>query len=126
MPDVSCQCPQAHGACRAVGGLATLAEQLEHLLDLAARFESVRIQVLPSSSPVASSIPLYLLESSPGKMVAWIDMRSGSALVTGPDDTAELRVLFERLEGAALDPAASLELIDRKRREACTAIETSL
>lgn len=25
-----------------------------------------------------------------------------------------------------LDPAASLELIDRKRREACTAIETNL
>lgn len=111
---------------RPVGGLATMAEQLDHLLGIVTRYEHVRIQVLTTSAPIVESVPLYLLDMLPGRMVAWIEGRPGSVLMTSPNDTADLELIFDRLATVALDPAASLELVDRMRREACVAIETRL
>ncbi|WP_101897193.1 DUF5753 domain-containing protein [Embleya scabrispora] len=108
-----------------IGGLSVLADQLEHVLMLASRWPMLRFQVLPFTSPWTVSSPMVLMETEPGHFAAWLEQLTGSQLVDAPDDIGTFRRTFDRLVEAALSPEASLELVDRRRRDVCTALEVT-
>jgi len=108
-----------------IGGLPVLAEQLAHVLTTASRWPTMRIQVLGLDSPVALSSPMMMLETEPGRFAAWLEHLTGSTLTEGADEVGEFLAMFERLGLAAATPDRSLELVDRRRREVCTALETT-
>ncbi|MEU0937635.1 DUF5753 domain-containing protein [Embleya sp. NPDC005971] len=108
-----------------IGGLPVLAEQLGHVLSMASRWPLLRFQVLPLTSPFTVSSPMMMMETEPGYFAAWLEQLTGSQLVDGPDDIGVFRASFDRLVEAALSPEASLELVDLRRRDVCTALEMS-
>ncbi|MFE3202197.1 DUF5753 domain-containing protein [Embleya sp. NPDC059237] len=108
-----------------IGGLPVLADQLGHVLSMASRWPLLRFQVLPLTSPFTVSSPMVMMETEPGRFAAWLEQLTGSQLVDGPDDIGVFRGTFDRLVEAALSPEASLELVDVRRRDVCTALELS-
>ncbi|MFF7242728.1 DUF5753 domain-containing protein [Embleya sp. NPDC008237] len=108
-----------------IGGLAVLADQMGHLLTLVSEHPQVSVQVLPLDAAYVVPSPRLLLEVSPGRTVAWLEQLTGSVLVESPDDVMSFRAVFERLSTTALPCVATLERIDERRRELCTAVEVA-
>lgn len=110
---------------RPVGGLEVLADQLGHLLLLASRKPTTRIQVLPANASFTLlSAPCVLFEVAPRRHVVWLEQLTASLLVDRPDDVLAYQSAYAHLQAAALPAVDSLEMIDTRRRELCCEVET--
>lgn len=104
---------------RALGGPDVMRRQLQHLLEQAAS-HAVTVQVLPftaaSSPAMGASFTVLVLPD--GSEHVYVD-----SLADGQDNredtgaAARFRVTFDYLREAALSTAASIALIERKRKE---------
>lgn len=112
---------------RPVGGIAVLLEQLEHLLTVAALRPSVTLQVLPLNSEghpgLAGGFTMYKVG---GRRLVFTESLAGSVITERPEDIAVFSSAYDHVTAEALPPAASLELIDRARRELCLNVEKAL
>lgn len=111
---------------RPVGGYETLADQLEHLLALVALQPSLTVQVLPqrieAHPGLAGAFTLYRAAS---QRAAFVESLTSSEITTRPDDVAAYAAAWERLQGLALPPDQSLNLIDATRETLCRRLRTS-
>jgi transcriptional regulator with XRE-family HTH domain len=99
----------------AVGGPDVLAEQRAHLA-AAARWPSVRLQVLPSAVPrrvVEGSGFTVLGFGDLGEPdLAYVEHALGALMMDKEADVARARLGFDRLRSDALSPADTLALLD--------------
>jgi hypothetical protein len=99
----------------AVGGPEVLAEQRAHLA-AAARWPSVRLQVLPSAVPrrvVEGSGFTVLGFGDLGEPdLAYVEHALGALMMDKEADVARARLGFDRLRSDALSPADTLALLD--------------
>jgi hypothetical protein len=107
---------------RRVGGPRVLAEQLGHLLVLASRRPDVTLQILPTESVMTVAAPFWILEGRTGERAVWLEGLTASVVVDRPDDVLTYGTAFDRLTAVALPAVESLECVDQRRRELCTAM----
>jgi transcriptional regulator with XRE-family HTH domain len=105
---------------RQVGGPATIAAQLAHLLDAADR-PNVTVQVLPFSAgahpAMTGSFTMLVFPRGTDIATVYAEVDSHGVYRDRPADVERHTWIFQRLRRAALDPAASRALIaDRLNR----------
>ncbi|MFE7648662.1 DUF5753 domain-containing protein [Streptomyces phaeoluteigriseus] len=105
---------------RPVGGIEALGDQLDHLLTLVALQPSLKLQVLPMGGEAHPGLagPFTLYKAGQQRAV-FIETLTSSEISTRSDDLAAYASAWERLEGLALSPAASLDLIEDTRGTLC-------
>jgi transcriptional regulator with XRE-family HTH domain len=96
-----------------VGGAATMAEQLRHIIKVCETHPRVRIQVVPTATGAYAGLngPFALATPAEGDDVAFIDDQSGGRFIEDPRRIAALRQLWESVRGEALSYQQSIELI---------------
>ncbi len=106
---------------RPMGGPDVMAEQLEHLLALAAR-GNITIRIVPFSAgvhagAVVSAFSLMDFPDLPGTdgplepPVVFVDTLTGAMYLNKPDEVAAYRLVWQDLINRALNPDESLDLI---------------
>jgi hypothetical protein len=111
---------------RPVGGYATLVDQLEHLLTLAALQPSLSVRVLPQGTEAHPGlVGAFTMYRAAGRRAVHVETLTSSEITTRPDDVAAYGAAWERLLGLALLPGESLELIDATRETLCRRLKTS-
>lgn len=108
---------QNEGALRRhVGGVATMQQQLKHLIDLS-RQPGITIQVLPFSAGAHPSMHgAFEILSFPERYdpdVVYIDYRRGSIYLENLDEVDDYTQLFDQLRARAISPDESRALIGR-------------
>ncbi|WP_281055197.1 helix-turn-helix domain-containing protein [Thermomonospora curvata] len=108
---------QNEGALRRhVGGVATMQQQLKHLIDLS-RQPGITIQVLPFSAGAHPSMHgAFEILSFPERYdpdVVYIDYRRGSIYLENLDEVDDYTQLFDQLRARAISPDGSRALIGR-------------
>ncbi|WP_189054394.1 helix-turn-helix domain-containing protein [Longimycelium tulufanense] len=100
---------------RVVGGRKTMAEQLEHVLELA-ELDNVRFQVLPFAAgehaSMAGTMVLLRFPEKHDADLAYIDHALGGHMIDSPYEVATLGVLLDALQDAALSTRKSRELVE--------------
>lgn len=111
---------------RPVGGYAALVDQLDHLLALDALQPRLTLRVLPQGAEahpgLAGAFTLYRAGS---RRAVFVESLTSSEITTRPDDVAAYASAWDRLQGLALSPRESLELIDAIRGTLCRRLEKS-
>ncbi|WP_406476608.1 helix-turn-helix domain-containing protein [Streptomyces sp. NBC_01615] len=95
------------------GGADIARAQLQHLLKVSNR-DHVSIRVIPfdaGSYPGSGQSVYYVRGPVPALDTAQLDQSHGPVFIDSEAQLAQYRMLLERLEAAALDPAASQDLI---------------
>lgn len=111
---------------RPVGGYATLVDQLEHLLSLAALQPSLSVRVLPQGIDAHPGLAgAFTLYRAAGQRAVFVEALTSSEITTRPEDVAAYASAWERLHGLALPVRESLELIDRVRETLCRRLKTA-
>jgi transcriptional regulator with XRE-family HTH domain len=98
---------------RVVGGPATMAAQLAHLVEVAA-LSSVTLRVIPyeAGAHAAMDSMFRILEfSAPTPSVVYVEGLVGHIYLDQPKDIDRYEEIFESLSGIALTPKGSVELI---------------
>lgn len=106
---------------RVTGGPDVMAEQLDHLVEVA-DLPSVDLRVFPFSAgqhPVGASSPFLLLTSheNPAPFMVCLGDRTGLRYIENDDTIASHVVLFNYLIDHALSPTASIDHIRRISKE---------
>lgn len=103
----------AEGVLRqAVGGPEVMDEQLDHLIKMSESNQAV-VQVLPFTAKDAPGAdgPAVLFEFEDGQPVAYLEGWEGGRVVESPSEVAALRVAITMIQGCALSPSDSRQLI---------------
>ena len=103
----------AEGVLRqAVGGPDVMTEQLDHLLKVSESQTAV-IQVLPFSATDAPGAdgPAALFEFADNQPVAYLEGWEAGRVVESPSEVAAIRVALTMIQGCALSPTDSRQLI---------------
>jgi transcriptional regulator with XRE-family HTH domain len=99
-----------------VGGPKVLREQLDHLL-IAAELDNVNLQVLPTAvgahPALASGFIILNFGDFDEPDIGYVEHALGAVQLEKEEDVALARLKFDHLRSHALDPAASLALIER-------------
>ncbi|MGW1503767.1 DUF5753 domain-containing protein [Streptomyces mirabilis] len=111
---------------RPVGGYAALVDQLEHLLAVEALQPRLTLRILPQGIEAHPGLAgPFTLYRAAGQRAAFVESLTSSEITTRPDDVAAYASAWERLEGLALSPRESLDLIDSTRGTLCRRLKTS-
>lgn len=111
---------------RPVGGYATLADQLEHLLSLDALQPSLSVRVLPQGIEAHPGLAgAFTLYRAAGQRAVFVESLTFSEITTRAEDVAAYASGWERLHGLALEPRASAQLIDGVRETLCRKLKTA-
>ncbi|MGA4842029.1 helix-turn-helix domain-containing protein [Streptomyces sp. G45] len=96
-----------------VGGPATMAEQLEHILTLA-RVRTILVQVLPFAAGAHPSIGkmMKLMEFEDAPPTAYTESLLSGNLLDEPSVVKHSLEIYDHLRAAAMSPEASLTLIE--------------
>jgi hypothetical protein len=101
---------------RPVGGAAVMRGQLQRLVEAAA-LDSVELQVLPigigAHPAMGGAFAVLSFEGLGEPDMAYVEHTWGSVHVEKKEDVARARLMFDHLRSVALDPAASVALIER-------------
>lgn len=101
---------------RPVGGPQALAEQLRHLLDVAALRPSLDLRVLPAKRDehpaLAGAFSLY----EGDRRSVFVETLMGGVVIDRPERALVYRDACDHAEDQAADPAASLRIIQRARK----------
>jgi transcriptional regulator with XRE-family HTH domain len=100
---------------RAVGGPAVMSAQLDHVA-AATRKHDVTVQVIPFSSgahPAMDSTFTILGFAESVASVVYVEGLVGWIYIERPPDVARYEQIFDKLQGSALGPQESVELITR-------------
>ena len=101
---------------RPVGGYGTLVDQLDHLLALDALQPSLTVRVLPHGGDAHPGLAgAFTLYAARGQRAVLLEMLTGSTISTRPEDLAAYAGAWQQVEGLALPPQESLELIESTR-----------
>ncbi|MEU5714986.1 helix-turn-helix transcriptional regulator [Streptomyces sp. NPDC020403] len=95
------------------GGPAVTRAQLRHLLEVGER-DHVTIRVIPFTAtnyPGSGQSVYYVHGPVPGLDTAQLDQSHGPVFIDSAAQLAQYRLLFERLDAAALEPDRSRDLI---------------
>ncbi|MHC3394691.1 helix-turn-helix domain-containing protein [Streptomyces lavendulocolor] len=110
---------------RSVGDATVMAEQIDHLCEMAER-PKIDIQVLPDSigAHAAGSGGHFVVlgrndESDPmaSMSVVYLELHRKGLYLDSPRDIAEYKLIFDDLRRDAADPATSLTLMTNARQE---------
>lgn len=99
-----------------VGGQEVMGEQLDHLLKMSESTSAV-IQVLPfraTDAPGADG-PAALFEFADSQPVAYLEGWEAGRVVESPSEVAAIRVALSVIQGCAMSPADSRQLIRELR-----------
>jgi transcriptional regulator with XRE-family HTH domain len=113
---------------RAVGGPAVMSAQLEHMVT-ASRIHNVTIRVIPFSSGAHSAMDstfTIMAFDVPVASVVYVEGLVGWIYIERPQDVMRYEQVFDQLQGSALSPQESVELIKRisaDYRRAAVALE---
>jgi transcriptional regulator with XRE-family HTH domain len=101
---------------RLVGGTATMAEQLDHLLTLSEQ-DNVVIRVMPLAVAVHDGLDgeFTLLDFDAARSIGYVEFQDGAVYVQDPDRIGGYRTAAARLRAAALPEDVSLEVIRARR-----------
>lgn len=104
--------------CRTVGGAATMAEQLDHLLAMS-RADNVTIHVLPFSlgEHIGQDGSHVLCEFPKAEPIVHLEHRRSGQFLDEPEDTSDFREITGILRRQALDVEASAHLISTYRTD---------
>lgn len=103
---------------RGIGGYAVLREQMRHLAEMA-KLPNVTLQVLPhgpKAEVLISTSFVVLKFEDPGDVV-FVENIAGGFYLDAENSVAEHVSIFEGLKSAALDPEASIRIIDESAKE---------
>jgi transcriptional regulator with XRE-family HTH domain len=93
---------------RNVGGSAVMAEQMEHLIDLA-MMPRISIQVIPSDSPHAGLLGAFVVaETEQSPAIVYLDSALDGQVVESAAKAEAMDVVFRALQMEALTGSASL------------------
>jgi len=110
---------------RPVGGYATLVDQLEHLLSLAALQPSLTVCVLPQGiDPHPGLLGGFTLYQSAGQRAVFTESLTASAITSRPEDVAAYGSVWERLHELTLPVRESVQLIERAKDSLCRRLTT--
>lgn len=105
---------------RMVGGPAIMREQLEHLMAVA-EFPGVTLQVLPFASgahaALGSSFVVLKLSDESELDVVYLEDLTSADYIDSPRDVQTYRLVFQRLQVAALGEPESVALLRRAHRD---------
>lgn len=111
---------------RPVGGYATLVDQLEHLLSLAALQPSLSVHVLPQGIEAHPGLAgAFTMYRAAGQRAVFVESLTSSEITTRPEDVAAYASAWGRLLGLALPPRESMEFIDGVRGTLCRRLKTA-
>lgn len=101
-----------------VGYAQLMGEQLERIIDLARDTSWINVQVLPFAVGSRSiincgSLSILRFPALPTLGLAYLDGPNGGICLEQPQDVGAYAQAFQQAQAAALNPAASLELIKR-------------
>ncbi|MCX4573093.1 DUF5753 domain-containing protein [Streptomyces sp. NBC_01571] len=110
---------------RPVGGTAALVDQLERLLAVEALQPRLTLRILPQGAEAHPGLAgPFTLYRAAGQRAVFVESLTSSEITTRPDDVAAYVSAWERLEGLALSPRQSLELIDGTKGALCRRLRT--
>lgn len=99
-----------------VGGPATLAAQLDHLMTLLALRPSLEVRVLPRGEAHAGLYgPFTVYRGRPGRSV-FIEHLAGTAVINTPEKAVSFIHASENVEERAASPVDSLRMIEAARK----------
>lgn len=100
---------------RPLGSQAMLAHQLGHLLTVTSQRPELRIQVLPfdAETPIPQPFVIYEMPA-PTRRVVFLESLGDSLCTDTVEVVAQYSFAYESLQAAALSPAGSLDLINRR------------
>lgn len=103
---------------RCLGGVEVRAEQLQHILSLAA-LRNVTVQVMPVVSVCHAGLdgPLALLETADGRRLAYSEGQKNGRLIANVTEASVLHQRYATLRSQALNPLESVGLLERIRGE---------
>ncbi|MFC3518242.1 DUF5753 domain-containing protein [Streptomonospora nanhaiensis] len=103
---------------RPIGSVDVMIDQLEHLQRLCSD-PLIQVNIVPYDAPgrpvVQGAFRVMTLDA--GRQVAHVDHCLGESVVSRLEDVQQCLTWFGELQSEALPPGASLDLIDRIRRE---------
>lgn len=104
---------------RPVGGPATMAEQIRHILQMIESNSAVQVQVLPFSRGVHPLLggSLSVLTLRDGTSFAYIESFASGMSVETPADVVELTTLLDIAKAKALDSRGSTDLFHQYLKE---------
>lgn len=106
---------------RAIGGPAVMAEQLGHLIDMAAR-PHVTLRIVPFSigahPSAGGAFMLLRFRDEPHNGCVYLDNRQGALYLERPADIEDYANAFERTAAVALDVPDSLAILATLREQA--------
>jgi transcriptional regulator with XRE-family HTH domain len=101
-----------------IGGPEVMAEQLTHLIELAAR-PGILLQVLPFSAPdnAGADGPIMVFEFDDAPTVCYTECYGGGRVVEVHNEVADLMTAVNMIRASALSPGESIGLLRRIRSE---------
>jgi transcriptional regulator with XRE-family HTH domain len=104
---------------RHFGGKQVTRALFDNLLELSQR-RHIEVQVMPLVMPdiaAGSGGPIYLAETPDHRWIGYTESQLSSTLITAPEHVSMLRQRYGKLRTHALDPAATVKLIEQMRGE---------
>ncbi|MDU0291869.1 helix-turn-helix transcriptional regulator [Saccharothrix longispora] len=105
---------------RVVGGAEVMAEQVDHLLELAER-DNITVQVLPFGAgeypTMAGAVSILRFNDPLDAPFAGLEYVGGDSIVDDPGDVERLRASFASAARQALDVTGTVELLRTIRQE---------
>ncbi|MFD6419170.1 Scr1 family TA system antitoxin-like transcriptional regulator [Streptomyces sp. NPDC060194] len=100
---------------RPLGGVSQHRKTLGHILECIRAMPHLVMQVMPThvERHVSMGGAMQLLTTSTGKNLVYADRQLGGTLLSRPDEVAVLMERFGTLRAQALNPAESVDLIER-------------
>ncbi|OLT12714.1 hypothetical protein BJF79_21690 [Actinomadura sp. CNU-125] len=104
---------------RPVGGPQVMREQLQHVLDMVARFPNIQVRVLPYESVTWAGLDgsFTVLGFAAGSEVAYHESPGAGQVIDSPDRVSSTAVRFGLVMGEALPVSASLAMITKALKE---------
>ncbi|WP_308119309.1 DUF5753 domain-containing protein [Streptomyces sp. JJ38] len=97
-----------------VGGVATLKEQLRHLLKVM-ELPNVGVQVVPATSGMHPGLngPMVLVETAERRRIAYLESQDSGFVLTDPQTVSDFGLRYAELRSRALNFEESARLIER-------------
>ncbi|MCT2590877.1 helix-turn-helix domain-containing protein [Streptomyces sp. N2-109] len=103
-----------------IGGEKTMGNQLDHLVQMAAR-PHVEVQVLPdragAHAGLMGSFVLFSFPAAAFSDVVCVEHRTGTLYMETQEETEQYTLIFDSLRSSALSPADSIDMITQVRQE---------
>lgn len=102
---------------REVGGREVMAEQIDHLRDMAGR-PNVDVQILPFTAGAFAAVNAqFVMLGFEEASVIYIEMRGGGTYLDQADDVARYRVAWDYVRSQAIDTTASMAMLTAASEE---------